>query len=94
MLILGLLLLATAGAFTCLVITGSLVGGPDYEVSMLSHHMITLNTLAVFCAGLAVALMFCLGLYTATSAATHHRRGTFSSRTPGADESVEPHARP
>ncbi|MFJ9119202.1 hypothetical protein ACIRJO_27065 [Streptomyces sp. NPDC102394] len=47
MLILGLLLLAITGAFTGLVITGNLAGGPEYEVSMPGHHMITVNTLAV-----------------------------------------------
>ncbi|WP_227026063.1 hypothetical protein [Streptomyces fodineus] len=76
MLFLGLLLLAGAGAFTALVIIGNLSGGPDYTVSVLDHHIATMNGLALFSSGLALALIFCLGLATMAAAATHrHRHG-------------------
>ncbi|MFJ5533167.1 hypothetical protein [Streptomyces sp. NPDC093261] len=71
MLFLGLLLLAATVAFTALVIAGNLSGGPEYTVSVLDHHIATMNTLAVFASGLALALVFCLGLATAVNAATH-----------------------
>ncbi|MEU0119728.1 hypothetical protein ABZ137_40240 [Streptomyces bobili] len=73
MLILGLLLLAATGAFTGLVIADNLLGGPEYTVSVLGQDIVTLNTLAVFCAGLALALLFCLGLSMAATAAAHRR---------------------
>ncbi|MFE1260339.1 hypothetical protein ACFW5X_07420 [Streptomyces albogriseolus] len=74
MLILGLLLLAAAGAFTGLVIADNLPGGPEYTVSVLGQDIATMNTLAIFCSGLALALIFCAGLSAVASAAAHRRR--------------------
>lgn len=74
MLILGLLLLAAAGAFTGLVIADNLPGGPEYTVSVLGQDIATMNTLAIFCSGLALALIFCAGLSAVASAASHRRR--------------------
>lgn len=62
MLILGLLLLAGAGVFTGLVIADNTSGGPEYDVSVLGHSVATMNSLEIFCAGLALALIFCLGM--------------------------------
>ncbi|ANH90429.1 MULTISPECIES: hypothetical protein [Streptomyces] len=73
MLLIGLLLLAATGAFTGLAIAGNLSGGPQYTVSILGNDIVTLNTLAIFSAGLALALLFCLGLSMLAGAATHHR---------------------
>lgn len=73
MMFLGLLLLAATGVFTGLVIADNLSGGPEYSVSVLGQDIATMNTLAVFCSGLALALIFCLGLAMARSGATHHR---------------------
>ncbi|MET9833297.1 hypothetical protein ABZ078_29225 [Streptomyces sp. NPDC006385] len=73
MLFLGLLLLAATGAFTGLVIADNLSGGPEYSVSVLDQGLATMNTLAVFCSGLALALLFCLGLAMVRRGATHHR---------------------
>lgn len=75
MLFLGLLLLAASGVFTGLVIADNLSGGPEYSVSVLGQDLATMNTLAVFCSGLALALVFCLGLVLARSGATHRRHG-------------------
>ncbi|WP_367318942.1 hypothetical protein [Streptomyces sp. HUAS ZL42] len=69
----GLLLLAATGAFTALLIADNLSGGPEYSVSVLGQHIATMNTLAVFCSGLALALLFCLGLAMTRSSATHRR---------------------
>ncbi|GAB2848053.1 hypothetical protein GCM10027074_13470 [Streptomyces deserti] len=78
MLILGLLLVAATGAFTGLLIAGNLSGGPEYTVSLLGNDIATLNALAIFSSGLALALLFCLGLaMMATGAARrrHRHRG-------------------
>ncbi|MER6266730.1 hypothetical protein ACWDFR_05245 [Streptomyces sp. 900105755] len=75
MLFLGLLLLAATVAFTALAIAGNLSGGPGYTVSVLDHHIATLGPLAIFCAGLALALIFCLALAVMTGGALHHRHG-------------------
>ncbi|MBT2422529.1 hypothetical protein J7F01_31390 [Streptomyces sp. ISL-22] len=76
MLLFGLLLLVATGVFTGLVIADNLSGGPEYTVSVLGQDIATMNTLAVFCSGLALALLFCLGLVMATSRRGHsrHRR--------------------
>ncbi|MHC3467375.1 hypothetical protein ACYF6T_01545 [Streptomyces sp. 7R007] len=70
----GLLLLAATGAFTALAIADNLSGGPEYRVSVLDHHIATMNTLAIFSSGLALALIFCLGLTLAVGGTTHRRR--------------------
>ena len=62
MLLLGLLLVGATAAFTGLVIADNDSGSPHYAVTVLGHHIATLNTLAAFLAGVALALVFCLGL--------------------------------
>jgi membrane protein implicated in regulation of membrane protease activity len=74
MLFLGLLLLAGAGAFTALAILGNLSGGPKYTVSVLGHDIASMNGLALFSSGLALALIFCLGLAMMSASAVHRRR--------------------
>ena len=85
MLILGLLLLAATGAFAGLAIADNLGGGPQYTVTVLGHEIATMNTLAIFSSGLALALLFCLGLALMMGSATHrrHRRErTYDTRDP------------
>ncbi|MFI6931723.1 hypothetical protein [Streptomyces sp. NPDC050287] len=82
----GLLLLAATAAFTGLVIADNLSGGPEYNVSVLGNHIATMNSLEIFCSGLALALIFCLGLAVAASGTTHHgttHRGHHRWRTHG-----------
>jgi hypothetical protein len=74
MLILGLLLLACTAAFTGLVLADNLNGGPDYNVTVLDHHIATMNSLAVFCAGLALAVIFGLGVLMALGGLSLRRR--------------------
>ncbi|MER7769180.1 hypothetical protein [Kitasatospora sp. NPDC096140] len=62
MLLLGLLLMAASGAFVGLLIADNLSGGPEYQVTILGTDLVRLNTLGVFLAGVALALLFCLGL--------------------------------
>ncbi|WP_431682396.1 hypothetical protein [Kitasatospora sp. KL5] len=61
MLALGLLLLAVTGAFTGLLIAENLDGGPTYTVTMFGNDLATMNSLAIFLAGIALTLLFVLG---------------------------------
>lgn len=92
MLILGLLLLAGAGAFTGLAIADNRSGGPDYSVSVLGHSIATMNTLEIFCAGLALALIFCLGVAMAMGGGVsrrHTSRKLTEARRSAADNAKE-----
>ncbi|MCH0570545.1 hypothetical protein I3F60_15005 [Streptomyces sp. MUM 136J] len=77
MLFLGLFLLTATGAFTALAIAGNLSGGPEYTVSVLGQDIATMNGLALFSSGLALALIFCLGVAMVAIGALHHHRRTF-----------------
>ncbi|MCZ4118509.1 hypothetical protein [Streptomyces sp. H39-S7] len=74
MLFLGLVLLAATGTLTGLLIAGNLNGGPDYTVVLLGHDLVRMNSLSIFCAGLALALIFCLSLVMAGEGAVLRRR--------------------
>ncbi|MFI1566581.1 hypothetical protein ACH4ZX_26595 [Streptomyces sp. NPDC020490] len=89
--LIGLLLVAATAAFTALLITGNLSGGPEYQVSVLGQHVATMNTLAIFCSGLVLALLFGLGV----AAATHHRRAPhgYEPREAALHESAGPDTR-
>jgi hypothetical protein len=63
MLIIGLLLLAATAVFSALLIAFNLSGGPDYAVSMFGSHPFTVSVLGAFLGGLALALIFGLGLW-------------------------------
>ena len=97
MLFIGLFLLVTTGAFTALVIADNLSGGPEYAVSVLDSDIATMNTLAGFCSGLALALLFCLGLAMARGGVVHrrHRRSRlYGTRdTAGLHGTADPDAR-
>ncbi|MEU0940133.1 MULTISPECIES: hypothetical protein [unclassified Embleya] len=62
MFLLGLLLAGCAAAFAALLIAYNTSGGPEYTVSIFDTDMVTLNSLAIFCSGLALALIFGIGL--------------------------------
>lgn len=63
MVLLGIILIAGSAAFTGLAIAYNIGGGPEYVVRMFNHTIVTMNSLAIFCAGLALALIFCFGLW-------------------------------
>ncbi|GGX72554.1 hypothetical protein [Streptomyces anandii] len=90
MLLIGLLLLPATGAFTALAIAGNMSGGPEYTVSMLGNDIARMNTLEIFSAGLALALIFCLGLTLLAGAATHHRSTHRAARHYGRTEPGPP----
>ncbi|WP_380282807.1 hypothetical protein [Kitasatospora purpeofusca] len=95
MLLFGLLLVAVTGAFTGLLIADNLAGGPEYQVTILGTDLVTLNSLGIFLAGLALALLFCLGLALMRAARRarlfrrtprHDRRTAAGTRAPGTEE--------
>ncbi|KQV17486.1 MULTISPECIES: hypothetical protein [unclassified Kitasatospora] len=74
MILLGVLLLAAAGAFTGLLIADNLSGGPDYTVTVLGNQIATMNSLAIFLSGIALALIFGLGVLLAAGGGARIRR--------------------
>ncbi|BFV60209.1 hypothetical protein KCMC57_up53130 [Kitasatospora sp. CMC57] len=74
MILLGILLMAAIGAFTGLLIADNTSGGPDYDVTVLGHHIATMNSLAIFLSGIALTLLFCLGLALAVGVSARRRR--------------------
>lgn len=104
MILLGLLLLAVTGAFTGLLIADNLSGGPDYSVTVLGNHIATMNSLAVFLAGIALTLIFGLGIVLVTGGTAVRKRrragtvGRSLRRNPkpanvGSQPSSRPHRR-
>ncbi|WP_031046352.1 hypothetical protein [Streptomyces sp. NRRL F-5650] len=63
MLVLGLLLMAGAAAFAGLLIAYNLSGGPDYTVTLLGSQPFTISTLGAFLGGIALTLIFGLGMW-------------------------------
>ncbi len=63
LILLGLILLCGSGAFAGLLIAYNLGGGPDYTATIFGVSLPTLNTLGVFCTGIALGLIFCFGLW-------------------------------
>lgn len=76
MILLGLLLMGATAAFTALLIAYNTSGGPEYPVSMFGNDIATMNSLAIFCAGLALALIFMLGLAMTETGRRMWRRRT------------------
>lgn len=76
MMLLGLLLLMATSAFTALLITENWSGTPEYSVSMFGNHIATLNGVAIFISGLALAMIFMLALGLMGAGAALRRRHT------------------
>ncbi|MCQ4041159.1 hypothetical protein ACFOSC_07260 [Streptantibioticus rubrisoli] len=75
MFLLGILLVGATAAFVALAIVENFSGGgPGSSVTMLGHTIATLNALETFLAGMALALVFCLGLAMMTGSVRIHRR--------------------
>ena len=76
MLLLGLVMFGAAGAFAgLLVMQNSAGGGPDYAVSLFGFDLGRLSTPQAFLAGIALALVCCVGLALAIGSRlrAHHR---------------------
>lgn len=79
--ILGGLLAVGAGAFTGLLIAYNTSGGPKFTAQMFGQGLPVLSTLGVFCTGLALALIFCVGLWLLAHARRAPRRPARLRRT-------------
>lgn len=62
MLLLGLLVAGAAGAFAGLLIADNTAGGPYDPVTLPGHHVVALDTRQAFLYGIALAMVFCLGV--------------------------------
>lgn len=76
MLLLGLVLLGAAGAFAGLLVAQNTTAGPDYSVSLFGFDLGRLSLPQAFLAGIALALIFSLGLALAVGSMlrARHRR--------------------
>ncbi|MFD8201504.1 hypothetical protein [Streptomyces sp. NPDC059701] len=74
MVLLGLLLMACAAAFAGLLIAYNLSGGPDYTVTLLGSQPFTINTLGAFLGGVALTLIFGLGMWMLLAGTVMARR--------------------
>lgn len=75
MLLLGLVIAGAVGAFAGLLFADNTIGGPGNVIVLPGHHLVALNTMQAFIYGIALALVFCLGLAAMRhGAATLHRR--------------------
>lgn len=70
--VLGLLLVLLSGAAVVLLAVYNRSGGPDYSVNLFDNEIYVANGMQVFFAGIALALVFCLGLWLMAAGA---RRG-------------------
>lgn len=84
----GVLLSGGAGGFTGLLISDSPAGGPTYTPEMLGQALPMtpqLTMLGVFCSGLALGLIFCVGIWFLAAAATrrkHRAAAAWTARRP------------
>ncbi|MFB7369523.1 hypothetical protein ACFC0D_06750 [Streptomyces sp. NPDC056222] len=90
MLLIGLLLLAAAGAFTGLVVAENSSGGPDYTLTMLGTTPATVNTLGAFLAGIGMALVFFIALALIFGGLARRRRSAATPRHAASHGPAEP----
>ncbi|MFE3637521.1 hypothetical protein [Streptomyces sp. NPDC059168] len=62
MIALALLLVLATGAFASLAVVENFSGGPDYGVEIFGNQITTLTAPGLFLSGVALTLIFCLGL--------------------------------
>lgn len=74
MLVLALLLVLATGAFTALVVVENFSGGPEYAVEFFGERIATLSAPGLFLSGVALTLIFCLGLAVLASGLKRRRR--------------------
>ncbi|CAM5625433.1 hypothetical protein [Streptomyces griseomycini] len=82
MLMLTLLLVLATGAFAALAVLENFSGGPEYTVEMFGNQMATLSAPGLFLSGVALTLIFCLGL-AALAAGLKRRHRMRATRASG-----------
>jgi ABC-type nickel/cobalt efflux system permease component RcnA len=73
MLILGLLLILVSVAAAVLLVAYNTAGGPEQMIVLFGRDLVSVNPLQAFLAGIAVALVFCLGLWLVVSSGRRAR---------------------
>lgn len=73
MLFLGLLVAGAAGAFAGLLIADNTTNSPHYVITLPGHHPMTLDTTQAFLYGIALAVVFCLGIAAIVRGAANRR---------------------
>jgi hypothetical protein len=71
--VLGLLLVLLSGAAVALLTAYNRSGGPDYSIEMFGEEIAVVNGMQIFYAGIALALVFCLGLWLMALSARRSR---------------------
>jgi hypothetical protein len=83
----GVLLAGGAGGFSGMLIADNPAGGPKYTPEMLGQALPMtprLTALGVFCSGLALGLIFCVGIgFLAASATRRRHRASAGWTAPG-----------
>ncbi|MFE0447298.1 hypothetical protein [Streptomyces fungicidicus] len=74
MLLLPLLLVLATAAFTAIVVVENFSGGPEYKVEIFGNQIATLSAPGLFLSGVALALIFCLGLAALAGGMKRRRR--------------------
>ncbi|MER7895747.1 hypothetical protein ACWD0Z_11220 [Streptomyces sp. NPDC003007] len=86
MLLLALLLVLATGAFAVIAVVENFSGGPEYTVEIFGNQIATLTPPGVFLSGVALTLIFCLGLAMLSAGQKrHHRRMHETSASPSAN---------
>ncbi|WP_063827540.1 hypothetical protein [Streptomyces qaidamensis] len=90
MLLLALLLVLATGAFAAIAVVENFSGGPDYAVEIFGNQIATLTPPGVFLSGVALTLIFCLGLAMLAAGQKRHRRRMHEvSASPSAGPATE-----
>ena len=74
MLMLALLLVLATGAFAAVAVVENFSGGPDYAVEIFGTQIATLTAPGLFLSGVALTLIFCLGLAVLAAGLKRRRR--------------------
>jgi hypothetical protein len=66
--VVGILLLCAAGTLSGLLIADNLAAQATYEPRLVGHLLPAIDPVAIFCAGLGLGFVMCLGIWVAASA--------------------------
>ncbi|HEV2781437.1 MAG TPA: hypothetical protein VGX25_18805 [Actinophytocola sp.] len=73
MLILGLLLVVLSAAAAALLLAYNWSGGPEQMIVLFGRDLVSVSPLEAFLSGMAIALLFCLGLWMVISTGRRRR---------------------
>ncbi|MBV7697530.1 hypothetical protein [Streptomyces sp. TRM70350] len=74
MIALGFLLALATGGFAGIAVAENFTGGPEYAVEIFGNQIATLSPPGLFLSGVALALIFCLGLAMIAAGLKQRRR--------------------